>query len=92
MFAAFAISIMIGYREEYCNNDKIYRIKLKVITALIAIAYGGLTELLQAYNIFKGRFGSIYDFLADVIGCVLGICIFILAFRKKIVKKSSPIQ
>ena len=92
MFAAFAFSIMLGYRKEYCENDKAYRIRLQLITVLISADYGGLTELLQSYQIFKGRFGSIYDFFADVIGCVLGILIFKLVFRKKITKNSSPIQ
>lgn len=92
MFAAFAFSIMLGYRKEYCENDKAYRIRLQLITVLISAAYGGLTELLQSYQIFKCRFGSIYDFFADVIGCVLGVLIFKLVFRKKITKNSSPIQ
>ncbi|MBQ2188237.1 MAG: VanZ family protein [Bacteroidales bacterium] len=92
MFAAFAFSIMLGYKKEYCEYDKIYRIRLQLTSVLISAAYGGITELLQAYHVFKGRFGSVYDFFADVIGCVLGVLIFKLVFRKKIAKNSSPIQ
>ena len=91
MFAVFAFSIIWGYREEYCTRDKSYRTSLQLVTLLIAAAYGGLTELLQNY-LFRGRYGSIYDFLADLIGCVLGIFIFNLAFRKKNCKKKSMIQ
>ena len=85
MFGTFAFLVIFGYREEYCTRDKKYRIKLQVITLLITLAYGALTEALQAY-IFSGRYGSIYDFLADVIGCVLGIFIFRVIYRKKILK------
>ena len=86
MFAIFAFSIIFGYRKEYCERDRSYRVKLQLITFFISAAYGALTEILQAY-IFKGRYGSIYDFFADVTGCVLGIFIFKIIFRKKMIKK-----
>lgn len=86
MFAILSFSIIFGYREEYCQREKPYRIKLQLITLLISAAYGAITEMMQAY-IFKGRYGSAYDFLADVIGCVLGILIFKIIFRKKMIKK-----
>lgn len=87
MFAVFAFSIIWGYRDEYCQRDKSYRIVLQLVTFVISVSYGGLTEILQKY-LFRGRYGSIYDFYADIIGCVLGIFIFNLAFRKKIIKKT----
>ena len=91
MFAIFAFSIIFGYRKEYCEREKAYRIKLQLITLLVSISYGALTELMQIY-IFRGRYGSFYDFCADVIGCVLGISIFKIIFRKKMTKNCSHIQ
>lgn len=91
MFAWFAFFSIWGYRREYCNRGKEYRKKLIIITLLITSLYGGLTELLQAY-LFIGRYGSVYDFIADVIGCILGIFIYVLVFRKKMIKKSSKIK
>jgi VanZ family protein len=91
MFAVFSFSIIWGYRDEYCTRDKAYRNVLQLVTLLISASYGGLTELLQNY-LFRGRYGSVYDFLADLIGCVLGIFIFKLAYRKKNCKKKSVIQ
>lgn len=85
MFAVFAFSIAFGYRKEYCERDKNYRIKLQLITLLISVFYGALTEILQVH-LFRGRYGSAYDFIADVIGCVLGIFIFKIIFRKKMIK------
>ena len=85
MFGVFAFLVIFGYREEYRSRDTRYRTRLTVITLIISMAYGALTEALQLY-LFKGRYGSIYDFLADVIGCLLGVFIFRLIFRKKILK------
>ena len=86
MFAAFAFCTAAGYRQEYQERSSTYRIKLQAITLAITISYGALTEILQTY-VFIGRYGSIYDFYADVIGCVLGVFIFKIIFRKKMIKK-----
>ena len=90
MFAFFAFSIIWGYRSEYCEKDRKYRIVLQLVTFLVSAFYGGLTEIIQEFIPY--REGNIMDFLADIIGCVLGICIFNLIFIKKIIKKSSVIQ
>ena len=91
MFCVFAFSIIWGYRDEYCERDKSYRNVLQIVTLIVSVSYGALTELLQKY-LFYGRYGCFYDFYADLIGCVLGIFIFNLAFRKKNCKKKSMIQ
>ena len=85
MFSVLAFLVIFGYRTEYCERDKAYRIKLQLVTLLISISYGALTEILQAH-LFRGRYGSVYDFFADVIGCVLGVFIFKIIFRKKMIK------
>ena len=85
MFGVFAFFIMFGYRKEYCEKEKAYRIKLQWITLLTVTVYGAITEILQ-YYVFIGRSGNKYDFFADVIGCILGIFIFKIIFRKKMIK------
>ena len=85
MFAILSFFVIFGYRREYCERSKSYRFNLQLITLAISITYGAITEILQAY-LFKGRFGSVYDFFADVIGCVLGIFIFKIIFQKKMIK------
>lgn len=47
--------------------------------------YGALTELMQKY-VFVNRYGSYFDFLANSIGCVLGVIVFYLYLKKKIKK------
>ena len=86
MFGVFAFLVIFGYRKEYCERGKTYRIKLQLITFLIVSAYGALTEFLQRY-VFIGRSYSEFDICADVIGCLLGIFAFKIIFSKKIVKK-----
>jgi len=42
---------------------------------LIGIVFGGLIEVLQ-YFVFIGRSGNVYDFAANVLGCLIGTAIF----------------
>ncbi len=51
----------------------------------MSIAYGGLTEFMQKY-VFTNRYGSIFDFIADTIGCILGIIFFLFIVQKKLKK------
>lgn len=85
MFGTLAFLIPFGYRYDYIQRDIAYGKRLLWLSLLIAAAYGGLTELLQRY-VFIGRSGSLYDFYADVIGCVLGVFIFKMSYRKKMKK------
>lgn len=91
MFGTLAFLIPFGYRRDYVQRDIAYGKRLLWLSLLIAAAYGGLTELLQRY-VFIGRSGSLYDFYADVIGCVLGVFIFKMSYRKKMKKKSLLVQ
>lgn len=85
MFAAFSYSIIWGYRREYCERDRSYRNILQLVTFFLSIFYGALTEIIQYF--LPDREANFFDFLADVIGCVLGIFIFKIIFRKKMIKK-----
>lgn len=86
LFACFSFSIMFGYKKEYCERGKAYRVNLQLIALIVSVLYAALTEVLQAH-VFIGRCGSVYDFFADVIGCVLGVFILKIIFRKKMIKK-----
>lgn len=81
MFAGFTFATLWGYRKQYQENGKAYRQKAIWITVVIGITYGILTEVMQEYLIPK-RIGSVYDWLADVIGCFLGACIYYFSHRK----------
>ena len=82
MYTTFAFLCIWGYRSPYISKDRTKRIKALVLTAIISIAYGGLTELIQEHLV-PTRTGDWFDFLADSIGTLLGISIFGIFFRKK---------
>lgn len=82
MFAGFAFACLWGYREPYSKHDARHNRKMCIRAALISIALGGLTEIMQETICFQ-RTGSWYDFLADTIGTALGILVFNFFFNKK---------
>ncbi len=53
------------------------------LTLIIGIMLGAGTELLQRYYIPLRR-GSMYDFIADVVGCLLGWGVFVILEQRKL--------
>ncbi len=47
----------------------------------IGIVFGALTEVGQRY-VFTGRSANIYDFLANAVGCLLGLVVYYILSRK----------
>ena len=82
MYAGFAFACVWGYRKQFVSNGLNYQRKAIVITIIISIAYGGLTEILQEYFVPK-RTGDWFDFLADVIGTCFGATIFYFFYKNK---------
>lgn len=82
MYAGFAFACLWGYRRQFVTNGPSYKKKAIILTVIISIAYGGLTELIQEY-IVKTRTGDWFDFLADSIGTGIGVLVFYLFFRRK---------
>ncbi len=87
MYAGFTFITLWGYREPFRERGKDYRKKAVWIVMLIGIAYGALTEIMQE-TLIPSRTGSIYDWIADLIGSVLGaiIAYFFLYGRNKLIK------
>ncbi len=50
------------------------------IALIFGILFGLFTEVMQRY-IFIGRHASIYDFIANTLGCILGFLLFKMLFR-----------
>ena len=82
MYAVFAFLCLWGYRKQFVSNGITYRRKAILLAIVISIAYGGLTELMQEY-IVRTRTGDWVDFVADIIGTLLGASIFYLFYKKK---------
>ena len=88
VFGMLSYSMLWGYRKKILSHDVRYIKKSFLLTLLLSVSYGAITELMQKY-VFINRFGSIYDFLADAIGCVLGAIVFFLYFKKKVKKNKN---
>ena len=88
VFGMLSYSMLWGYRKKILSHDVRYIKKSFLLTLLLSVSYGALTELMQKY-VFINRFGSIYDFIADAMGCVLGAIVFFLYFKKKVKKNKN---
>ena len=82
MYATFAFVCLWGYRKQLIDSDAAFRKRAILLTILISIAFGGLTEILQEYLV-PGRTGDVIDFLADIIGTGLGAFLFHIFLRRK---------
>ena len=85
LFATFSFVSLWGYRKLFFNINYPNRKSLFITISLISILYGGLTELLQKY-LFVNRYCSLYDFMADTIGCLIGIIVFHFLVQKNLKK------
>ena len=83
MYAGFAYACLWGYRKQFVSNGLAYKKRALLLTVIISIAYGGLTEIMQETITVLHRSGDWRDLIADAIGTVLGVLIFYLFFRRK---------
>lgn len=72
IFGTLSFLIMLGFRETISKKGKI---KYALVSLLIAVFYGILTEILQ-YYVFIGRSGNVFDALADAFGAILGVVLY----------------
>ena len=82
MYAGFAFAMLWGYRKPFKENGAAYRRKALWITLAIGIGYGLLTEIMQE-TLIPSRTGSVYDWIADIIGCILGAIIAYFLLRDR---------
>ena len=83
MYAGFAYACLWGYRKQFVSNGLAYKKRAILLTVIISIAYGGLTEIMQETITVLHRSGDWRDLIADSIGTGLGVLIFYLFFRRK---------
>ena len=88
-FALLSFLILNGLLQQYLESNRRYLIVLVAVG--ITLAYGLLTEVLQAY-VFIGRDGNAYDFIADSIGALIGWLGFAIIYGKKIKTYSNTNQ
>lgn len=76
------LGILMVYGAFRKNSHNRLSDKQTTFLIIIAVAYGGLTEILQGW-LFPSRFASLSDFIADAIGAILGIVIAKKLFVKQ---------
>ena len=81
MFGVLSFLVFYGLREQYRSGNSRYFYSILILG--VTLAYGLLTEILQA-NVFVGRDGNIFDFLANSIGVFAGWLAYRILDRKKI--------
>lgn len=80
MYLGFAYITLWGYRKPYQENGKAYQRKALWLVLAISIGFGALTEIMQE-TLVPSRTGSVYDWIADVIGSILGVAIYYFFHR-----------
>ncbi len=81
MFAPLMLFFALSFRNQnifvFISKNYLY------FALIISVALGGITEKLQGM-MHNGRKESIYDFIANTIGCLVGIFIFRFLQKRKI--------
>ena len=83
IFGVFTVLMALVLTRSYRTLRSAFAIAAQAIGTVIA--YGGITELLQGY-VFIGRTASIYDFIANSVGCIAGYLCFKLVLLKYLEK------
>lgn len=79
LYSIFTYLMANGY-VKYLQQEKLNFTK-RFLILTIGIVFGSLTEILQVF-LFVNRSGNIYDIIANIIGCTLGLTIFLVINKK----------
>ena len=82
MYAGFSFITVWGYRKPFKERGKAYRKKLLWVVTVIGIVYGALTEVMQE-TLIPLRTGSVYDWIADLLGSIIGAIIVYFFLRDR---------
>lgn len=80
MYSVLVFVFLRGLRKQ--NSNRGISKKTIYLVLSISIVFGGITEVLQNI-VFIRRNGNVYDFLADIVGCAIGLMVYLLYQRKK---------
>ena len=81
MYLVFSISLLASFKK-HTQYKKITQIILDII---IVVPYGILMEILQ-YYVATARSSELFDALSNTVGCLVGILIFPLLSKSKLIK------
>lgn len=79
VYSVFTYLLLIGFLKTYQS----FKWKYVISVLVFVVFYGGILEILQTYY-FVNRNGNIYDFLANILGCIISFgIIFVFNLKKK---------
>ncbi len=81
LFAATTLFIKVGLTRQ--RRYSIPRTRSTAYALLFGLSYGSLLEVLQG-ELAQGRYTEAGDFVANAIGCLLGIVIYRLIYGKRL--------
>ncbi|MFH0867060.1 MAG: VanZ family protein [Bacteroidota bacterium] len=80
IFGILVLLLIIGFTKQHSFIYLYYH--AKYIAVVFVMFYGGFTELLQML-IFTERKADLMDFVANAIGCILGLAAFYFIYGSK---------
>jgi len=80
LFSIFVMLLINDLRNQ--NKSESLKNKSILFSLIFGIIFGLFTEMIQLYEQLH-RNSNIYDFIADVSGCILGIPLYLLVYTKK---------
>ena len=73
MFAVFVVMLMVAFRKQ--DVSRTLKFHARKWSTIVACSYGAMLEFYQGYC-YTGRTTEVLDFVADSIGCLLGLLLF----------------
>lgn len=73
IYSVLSFCLLIPYYQQYIRENKRLRIGLAIVFA--STFYGGFMEILQN-SIFVHRSGNWHDFIANMIGAIIGVILY----------------
>ena len=85
MFCILTLLIAIGFKKQY--SFKNLRYKAIIWSFSVCVIYSGIIEVIQGLPVVD-RSADVYDFIANIVGCGLGIFFFRLIYGKDLINYS----
>jgi len=86
LFLFFTLSLLVAWAFTRQPGGML-RKHILLVALILGSFYAAFTEIYQ-HLFLPGRFGSISDFVANMIGTIFGLLVMRIIFRQKIVNKA----
>ncbi len=77
MYGSWTLILFWEKGRQFSDSKQRYYIRASIAFVL----FGGVMELLQE-NLIPGRFGAWSDFIANAVGCMIGLAVMSLISRR----------